>query len=239
MKNISDLQVTQVRIFAVDVIPLRMLITATALAKIKQLFKFANVEPEIVQGGSSAEQDLSTILSFSFGEYSDGASRIAIRNLSIESRRIVIRILGTSAQADSIFNNLRKTIGELGQNNQFLESEPIVTVDETNCVVSLNFDFSECFSKPIMNFLHHNLNVSTSSKSADASTRPFRLAAEIRYQIKDQSIIDNAVTLNPKSFIIEARPGTPASQRRFFTSSPTDSDTHLQLIENFESLFRS
>ena len=46
------------------------------------------------------------------------------------------------------------------------------------------------------------------------------------------------ITISPRVFIIEPRAGTNYDDKIFYAQSPTDSDTHLKILEEFEKAFK-
>ena len=77
-----------------------------------------------------------------------------------------------------------------------------------------------------------------SQSNIKAKAYPLRFESKIRFQVNDPSITDHGLTLNPKDFVIEPRTNTPLADRIYSTQSPFDSETHFQLLEEFEALMR-
>ena len=61
--------------------------------------------------------------------------------------------------------------------------------------------------------------------------RPLAAIAEITYQIKNEALVKNKISMNPKQLTIAPRPGAPLDERKYIISSPFNSDTHIRLIE--------
>jgi hypothetical protein len=236
MKNITDLRVTQIRVFAPDIIPMRQLMTETVFLKVKDRFKFAVAQPSIQQISPDSLVGSET-LGFAFGEFLDDKNRVVIDNITIEPRKIGMRVSGTSTQADKVYDVLKTLISDFDQDKKFVKSKPIVKTDESSCSATLNIDLYDYLSGAAQSFLKNTLPKFTSWEQADSLVMPPRVGVKINYQIKDKSITDHGISLSPKEFVIEVRVGTPVEEQRFFTSSPTDTETHLKLLKEFETLF--
>jgi hypothetical protein len=56
----------------------------------------------------------------------------------------------------------------------------------------------------------------------------------IRYEGKDPSLVDNAITVGDKYLTIEAREGINPEERVFVASGPLKSDDLLKLLQSLE-----
>lgn len=226
MKNITDLIVTQDRLFATDIIPFRFINTESAINKIKQAFNIKEVE------------SLTDKVNFSKGEVYIGKKLNIVESLSIETKRIWFNIVGTSKDANFFYDSLRTIIIQFDQNHLFKKSKPLIKIEQTVCNANLDIDFRNIFVRKFLDYLNKLVIENCSSNSAEAYTSQLSFFTNIFYKIKDPKLIAHNLPLYPTQFIIAHRADTPPEERRFYTISPTDSDTHLKLLEEFEKLFK-
>ena len=67
---------------------------------------------------------------------------------------------------------------------------------------------------------------------------PSKFSARISYDLLDSGLREVGVRLVDKTLTIEPRIRTRLEERRYYTLSPTDSETHLELLREFEKAFR-
>jgi hypothetical protein len=120
----------------------------------------------------------------------------------------------------------------------FTESEALIKIEQTICTVTLDVDFSKVFIGKFFDYLNRGVIEKFSSRSAKAFIRGMRFSTEIFYEIKNPDLASYNIPLYPTHLTIEPRIDTPLKEKRFYTASPTDSDTHIKLLEEFENLFK-
>jgi len=226
MRNITDLSVSQDRMFAADVIPFRFINTESTITAIKQAFNIKEAE------------SLADKVNFSKGEVKLNKKIKILDFLSIEPRRIWFTLVGTSKEANSFYESLRKIIIRFDQNQLFRASKPLTKIEQTVCTVTLDVDLRNVFVSKFLDYLNSSVIEKCSSKSAKAYIHGMIFYTGIFYEIKDPDLTSHNISLYPTYFTIAPRADTPIEEGRFYTMSPTDLDTHLKLIEEFEKLFK-
>lgn len=224
LKNITDLTVTQIRIFPVDVIPLGIIAAKSCVEKIRDALSVGEIEARPFIEGRH-------VITFRRGELKNENRIIAINKVEVEPRRIIIEVEGTSKEGNQVYEVFLSSV--LAVASVDLESlrMPLLVAQTTRCVVTLAFTFDALFSNAFIEFLNRKVEKEASNNAAKGSVRPLTAAAEITYQIRDKALIDNNISMNPKQFSIAPRAGAPLDARKYVTSSPFDSDTHLKLVE--------
>lgn len=236
MRDVRDLLLVQIRIYPVDSIPLHILSAPSAIEEMVSSFRFEKQDlglplPRIAVAGTLQN------VAFLNGEFiADDDSTVVIQSVEFESRRILIRIFGTSAQADSFYLSLKDLLINRIVKGEKELPEFIIKAEETTCLVNLDFEFSQIYQQGVKRFLTDNLSNAASEPKLSATTQPIRFAVRISYDVMDRNIKDHGITVNPKEFVIEPRSNTPISDRIYLTKSPFSTDRHLQLLEEFESL---
>ena len=225
--TISNLTVEQIRVFDLDAMPSRFMITPSVVNKITERYHSAI--------GANPSQPAIPSLHFNGGEFIH-KKIIPINSITFEERRVLLSILGTSDEADLLFEDLRKTISEvLGPSITF--SPPIIKSDQTSCFATFKVNIQNFFSNSLLSFCEKNLQKFNHIPKTQISAQPFSLRVEISYQINDPVLITSNIGVSPKYLIIERRLQTPSEKNMYFVSSPFDSNTHLKLRREFEKKF--
>ena len=245
MKDVRELSVVQIRLFPVDTLPDIQPMYSILAEIVGSAFQFQGYgEGEQLSGMVGLpmppnNRNQPNALEFSGGKFVDEDNRITfINSLSIEGRRIILQVAGTTEQADQIFEELKGLIIAVWQPSEIGLSEIIHKAEETMCVVSLDLDFSALFREELILFLNGELLEGISDQRVEASAKPVGFRTKISYEVKDRSIIEHGISLLPKDVIIEPRRDSPPDSRIFYTQSPLPTKKHFQMLENFESLFR-
>ena len=223
MKGISELSVAQVRIYPADSLPFAYLRLEANLKAVKEEFQFEKVksdEAEVVFQNGVFE--------------SDGTSTL-VSGISVEERKIIIKVHGDSSAGDAVCALLMKLLRAFDRRRNPSDYQPVLVTQETACVASLDIGFSELISQQLVEFLQAYVREKLCTEFATPISIDLRqLRFGVRYEPKDPSLGEQGVTLSNKDLTIEPRAGTTRRERRFFTSSPTDSRTHLRILEALE-----
>ena len=225
MKNIVDLVVNQIRIFPVDVIPLGLINTKSCVERIRDTLSVSEVEVRPFIEGKD-------VIIFRKGELKEDNELVVINKIEVEPRRIIIEVAGTSKAGNKVYEIFMSSLAAL--TNLDLESlrPPLLLAETTRCVATLDFTFKELFNRSFTEFLNKKVEEEATNNVAEGSVRPLAAIAEITYQIKDEALINNNISMNPKQLTIAPRPGAPLGERKYVISSPFNSDTHIKLIED-------
>ena len=229
MKEIDGLIVTQIRVFAVDIIPIRLIGTKSCIQRLKS--DLCLDEVDIAPFSPGGERT-----TFTRGEVTEKGKIVAINRISIEPRRVLLEVAGTSQEANQIYTLLLKSIESATCTNLAKLETPLILSETTQCVATLDFPFDSLLDSSFAEFIYGRVTKVATSNIARASIRPALAEFEISYDVKAQTVIKNKITLSPKRLTIAPRANTPIEERRYFISSPFDSDTHLKLIRDLERL---
>jgi len=243
MKNISDLKVSQFRIFPIDVVPFHYLFVPAARERIQGAFNFKEAGKSVAQ--PRPPKTLAPItfpaenLFFGQGEFSFEKKVYPVESLVIEPRRILLTVVGSSKVANAVYDALTPLISEFDSDKQFVQAKLLVLFEETGCDVSLDINFEKLLSQEFVNLVSSEILPQLSSPLWQARIKGMRLGIEVSYALKDPALSDHDISLNPKVMHFQSAPGSPLEQKRYLTLSPADSDTHLRMIEKLEKLGQS
>lgn len=236
MKDITELKVIETRVFRSDVIPFRTLITATQLKTFTSPFLFKKVEILEDENKTLVATQMQT------GEFRYDNKVFPIDILTIEKNRIFFMIQADSGIADKFYNEIAKSLANIDSDGQFKKNKPLIKTMATNCVATFDFDYNKIFSEKMNKFIQNEVTKVCSSvigNVAKVQILPKLLTFDVNYTITNKSLVESNITIQPKGLIIEPRIGSSFKERRFFTSSPTDSETHLNLISELEKSFKT
>jgi hypothetical protein len=221
MKETRLLVTTQIRIFPPDEIPLLKIMVADCAQKFQELFGFAAVAP-------TQQQDGTTGVLFSGGTYEPGS--VLIESVSMEGRKMGVKVQGTTEVATAVFQAFAMQIEEINGHHPLNE---IVCTHETATSVILDFPITRVFSKEFLGFIQKTPD-RVRIPWADPLVLPANLKFAVRYKPTDEEIIKHGVFLASKELIIEPRAQSAPDELLYWIVSPTDTTTHFKLIKEFE-----
>jgi len=239
MKNVRELAVVHIWLFPVDAIPLNDISSPSGIDAIEEAFKFEQSGIGSPLPGLGGVPSLLPGLSWIRGEYNgEKDRRVVINSLDIQRRRIVLRISGTSDQADSVYEHLKSVISRINREIGESLNQVVYKAEESSCIVTLDFDFKQIFEPSVSSFLETKVREAASTSIVSAKVQPVRFVSTITYEVGDATVVEHGIRINPKEFIIEPRADTPLSEHRYLTKSPFRSDIHLEIVQDFEALFK-
>lgn len=219
MRDIVELNVSQVRIYPTDCLPYPEIHANVIL--IQDLLKFKNVQTDGLAHN------------FTEGVYLSDPRPILITLLTIDPRKVALRVRGTSADADAIYALLWKTFTMVG--GRPLQDAPLVKTEESFCVATLDIDFAELIAPSLSEFLRNDGRPKLNTAAGEVKAIDFKaLSFNLRYTPKSDILEQTGIALSPKTLVLEPRAGTTMQERRFYASSPTDTSTHLALLAGLE-----
>jgi len=233
MKNLKDLTVTQVKIFPHDFIPYDYLFRPDVTDSIVKKYQFQKKDFPY----PPYDESTPNVLLLHSGEIKIEKKKILIILLSFESRKITLKVKGSSKQAAKVFSQIEKDINESDSSNLFNNSNCLIETEETSCVVQLDINYESLFSNKTRRFLKQSIPEKVLPFNLKA-TNPIRLSFLIEFQQDKELFEKHRITISPKELTIEPRAGTSFDDKIFHTKSPTNSDTHLKLIREFEKAFK-
>jgi len=222
MKDVTEFEVKQTRIFPVDGLPMPRLITPAVSNAFRERFGW---------GGAEAPEGE---IVFQPGVFpnTEAKDAIVIKSLQMNERRMVLTVIADSSGANQVHKGLMDFFAEVAG---WTPAEPLILTEDTTCTATLDFDWDALLSPAMRKFLKGTMNETISAHSiSPPEVRGLHFAVRIAYPEVPTKLQEHGVALSDKTLTVEPRVQTPPSERRYYTSSPTDSDTHLQLLEQLE-----
>ncbi len=230
MREAKYLKTTKVMIFPSDDIYLAGLNSEAAIQKITSTFslvraplspQFLNQIPQLV---------------FQNGVFEYNGNTYIIDQISIDDRKIIINILSPSSVSDLFFNEFRKLLVSIDQREEKSSYDPLISTYETTCILKLDIKLDRLIG--IIRAKEIEELISTKhSHGASISLIPTSVRFQISYNDIPEKYIKNKISISDKPFLIELREKTNPDDQIYYTVSPTDSDTHLEILKALEKMF--
>jgi hypothetical protein len=223
MRDTTDIEAQQIRIYPMDSLPLGRLASPAVSAAFREMFGWTKAEAA-EEGG----------IGFGPGFFAgpDGADSITIKSFQLNDRRLILTVVGETRMAHRAYDAMLHFFVE---STGWKPVDPVVVTEQTACVTTLDFDWLDLMSPAVARFVQGPLLEAASLASpAPAVVRGMSFQLRVAYSGAPQEISAHGITLSDKRVVVEPRVNTPFADRRYFTLSPTDSETHLRLVAQLE-----
>jgi hypothetical protein len=220
MKAVAGMYVQQTRLFAPDVVPYRLVITALGANRLKEVFGF---------GSTTWQENLEYVFQDGTIEYQGNICPITW--VSFHDRRILIQVFGDSGAAHAAYAAISEVLEDLAPG--FRGATPLLMAEETSCAAQLDFDWTALFNPALVDHITKRVG-EFSSKQAKRFIKGINVRFTLGIEIKRKELSERGITLHDQSITVEPRADTPLSERVYHTYSPCDSDTHLRLVSELE-----
>jgi len=203
-----------------DALPLARLQLESSLQRLKERYRFT---------GTAAAPGVPLLASA--GEFlpHGSTSPVPVQQVAFVSNAIEVQVSGDTKTAEELHRDLRAFLAEIsgGQKPSFPEYAMSV---QTLAIVRLGIPVEALFSDKLNRYM------------TNVAIPAFKLAdAELHVQLARLQWVVNYTRdatdyhYEPKLFTLEPRFGTRLSDQIYYTQSPTDSETHLRLLEEIEN----
>lgn len=228
MKDVAEINVVQVRIYGADRIPFQELSAGKNPELLRDALQFRELQPD----GRG--------LAFTNGLFAGPLGATVVTGLSVDPRRILLRVRGHSAQADAVHRKVWEVLESMTTSRVATpEDAPLILTQESTCIATLEIGFDQLVAPALLKLLRDQsqslLKGPGEVKSIDFQSLTFNVG----YDSERPFLQQRGIALVNKQLTIQPRAGTPLSEKRFFISSPTDSETLLKLVSAFEAELRS
>jgi hypothetical protein len=157
----------------------------------------------------------------------------------LEDRRFLIKLGGSSDDANAFFDSLAGYLADEAGHIEDHFLRPIVHAEESEIAVQLGFHFEELLSKTYMRFINSEVPKEANSDLAEASIRPVSLRFHVDYLVRDHSLPEQHISLNPKEFTVEPRRGYPLKDAVYYSKAPFSTGRHIKLLQELEQVIMS
>jgi hypothetical protein len=204
-------------LFAPNALPLTKLLMNSNKKALETLFSFQGM-----QVGADVNQFQ---LIAGLGE----VNGVAIQQLVIDAVSINLTVVGDHADLSHCYEALRKFLTEIDSKRRMEKPKLYTTTYQTQSTVKLSIPYERLIAPEFINFLRAKTNVLKPDDSSAAEIYLSNLSFQVKY-IPSTDIY----SLLPKVLTIEPRAGTDPKENVYYVLTPTDSETHRLLVEEFE-----
>jgi hypothetical protein len=154
---------------------------------------------------------------------------VAIQQLVIDAVSINLTVVGGQADLNNSYEVLRKFLTEIDSKRRMEKPKLYTTAYQTQSSVKLSIPYERLVAPEFMNFLRSKTDVLRPDDSSAAEIHLSNLSFQVRYTPNT-----DVYALLPKVLTIEPRVGSDPKENMYYVLTPTDSDTHRLLVEEFE-----
>ncbi|HPA63285.1 MAG TPA: hypothetical protein PLC67_04975 [Spirochaetota bacterium] len=231
MRDIKLIKTTQINIFPTDDIDFIATSNDSSLKKIESNFVLKPLQM------SSLPIQMQQPIILQNGEFNHKGKIYSIEQLVIEQRKIHFSIFANSDISNSFLEELLVLLKSFDTRESIGKYIPLIQTYETVCILPLNIKIEHL----ITNFDSDKIN-SIISKNNSNGAKISIVPSSIKFQIKYNNIPDklnnNKITIADKALVIELRDMSDPKDQIYYTVSPTDFKTHMQLLESIEELHK-
>lgn len=204
-------------LFAPNTLPLTNLLMNSHRKALQTMFSFQGM-----QAGADVNQFQ---LIAGMGEING----VPIQQLAIDAVSINLTVAGDQADLSHVYEALRAFLAKIDSKRRMEKPKLYTTTYQTQSSVKLSVPYERLIAPKFMNFLRSKTDVLRTGDSSAAEIQLSNLSFQVKYTPNTE-----IYSLIPKVLTIEPRAGSDPKENMYYVLTPTDSDTHRRLVENFE-----
>lgn len=204
-------------LFAPNTLPLTNLLMKSNKKVLETMFSFQSM-----QVGADVNQFQ---LIAGMGE----VNGVAIQQLVIDAVSINLTVAGDHADLSNSYEALRKFLTEIDPKRRMENPKLYTATYQTQSTVKLSIPYERLIAPKLMNFLKSKTDVLRPDDSSVAEIHLSNFSFQVSYTPNS-----GIYALLPKALTIEPRAGSDPKENMYYVLTPTDSDAHRRLVEEFE-----
>lgn len=204
-------------LFAPNTLPLTNLLMNSHRKALQTMFSFQGM-----QAGADVNQFQ---LIAGMGEING----VPIQQLAIDAVSINLTVAGDHADLSNTYEALRAFLSKIDSKRRMEKPKLYTTTYQTQSSVKLSVPYERLIAPKFMNFLRSKTDVLRTGDSSAAEIQLSNLSFQVKYTPNTE-----IYSLIPKVLTIEPRAGSDPKENMYYVLTPTDSDTHRRLVEDFE-----
>ena len=214
------------RLYPPDAIAWAVLLTESNVQRLRERYKF-NVLTQDLGPNAAVARLVGTT-----GEFSALNGRQVVQQLVIEPTVLQAQTSGGSDVADGFIADLVEALCEIGNNRMLAETPEVARTYQTIAIAKLSMPFELLVSEKLRTYLDTDVKPKVKLRNGEPEIRLQNLSWSVLYKMESTDF-----QYLPKVITIEPRQGSRPSDMTYYTVSPTDSKTHLELLKKLESRF--
>jgi hypothetical protein len=159
-----------------------------------------------------------------------------IEQLVVDPRRVVLTVNGDTESALAVFLDIQAFFAEVEMRQFRTNYDRVSVTHDTVSTTEMGFEFRELFAGSPLPALQDTLTERLPRYGADLDLYPTAVRFQIGYRNQPVDLARNKITLLDKYLSVEIKDETDPADRVFSASSPSDSGTHLSLLETLEDI---
>jgi hypothetical protein len=207
------------RLYAPDSLPWPQLASSSGVERLRERYRFTGVQPFST-----------THLVAQAGEFAIDKRSIPVQSLVLQPNSVEYQIAGETADGELLYADLVRFIGEIGR---FDVTEYAKTF-QTIAIAKLAVSSDQLLSPTMQKYLTEVALPAFEVDQAEPHVQLGNLSWIVSYQTKTTDFF-----YQPRPFTIEPRAGSRLEDRLYYTLSPTDSKSHVRLLEKLEKYLPS
>lgn len=227
MPEIIEVFTVQRRLFAPEALPWTYLATESSRQRLQERYRFGGVNlfPDPTQ---NSQQIVATL-----GEFKQENGAHPIQQLLLGPNFVEFQITGPSDVADALFDNLALFIAEVNPARSLVRDAEYAKTYQTVAIAKLNFPREALIPESLREVLR-SIPTRLTREDAEVKIQLQNLAWKVMYQPKETTVQYLARELR-----IEPREGSRPEDNLYYTQSPSDYKTHLEILEAVEKTLSS
>ena len=227
MPEIIEVFTVQRRLFAPEALPWTYLAIESSRQRLQERYRFGGVNllPDPTQ---NSQQIVATL-----GEFSREKGSHPVQQLLLGPNFIEFQITGPSDVADALFDNLALFIAEVDPGRSLVRDAEYAKTYQTVAIAKLNFPYEALISEPLREVLL-SMRTWLTREDAEVKIQLQNLAWKVMYQPKETTVQYLARELR-----IEPREGSRPKDNLYYTQSPSDFKTHVEILDAIEKALAS
>jgi hypothetical protein len=229
MKNIKFIKTTLIMLFPADDIDFFGINSEISIQKLISNYSLNKVPatPQfLLQNNQLVLQN---------GIFQNDNVKYIIEQIVIEERKIIISILSSSDISNIFFEDFKKQLIALDFRKEKGHYEPLISTYETICILKLDIDLNHLISRFENDKVEKIISKKQTNK-AKIQLIPSSLRFQITYKDIPEKLVKNKITMSDKYLVLELREKTDPEDKIFYTASPTDTETHFEILEAIKAM---
>lgn len=222
--DIIDLFATQIRIFSVGKIPFRMIAQRDALLDFAETFSLLPSEEKGARGE----------LKFLNGTFELSGKKVHIDSISVDPRKIVVKVSGSSSDADQLMEKVVHFIAKCDVRNKATYTapdEPVITTNESTIIFAHASPFKRLLDDAPVKDVHSKWKQEIDTK-ARAHIDPVAVVWRIWFDQLPEELPEKRVSLAEKHISIEYQGKTTDGKVLYALTAPVDTD-HIKKFAQY------
>jgi hypothetical protein len=212
-----DMSVMARYLYTPSTLPLAKLLMKSNIQALEALFSFQSL-----QVGADNNQFR---LAGGLGEF----EKIPIQHLIIDAFSITLAVGGDRSDNDRIYQELLRFLTQIDSNKR-MENPALYTMTyQTQSTVKLSVPFERLLADRFIGFLKSKKDILRPNSSSSADFSLSNLSFQVKYTSPSATY-----TFLPKVLTFEPRAGSDPNENLYYVMTPTDSDAHRKIVEEFE-----